>query len=77
LSIAVLYTYDMISISKTKLIRVYADTSVFGGVFDEEFKTASKAFFDAVRKSKFKLITSELVREEMQAAPRKVLNLFE
>ena len=77
LSIAALYTRDMISISKTKLIRVYADTSVFGGVFDEEFKTASKAFFDAVRKGKFKLITSELVREEMQAAPRKVLNLFE
>jgi hypothetical protein len=26
-------------------IRVYADTSVFGGVFDEIFETASRAFF--------------------------------
>ena len=26
-------------------IRIYADTSVFGGVFDEEFEEASKAFF--------------------------------
>ena len=38
----------MISISKSKMNRVYADTSVFGGMFDEEFETASKVFFDAV-----------------------------
>ena len=68
-SIAVLYTYGMISISKSKLTRVYADTSVFGGVFDEEFETASKVFFDAVKKGSFKLITSELVREEIQVGP--------
>jgi hypothetical protein len=28
---------------------VYADTSVFGGVFDEEFTTASRVFFDQVQ----------------------------
>ncbi len=55
----------MTSISKSKLTRVYADTSVFGGMFDEEFETASKVFFDAVKKGSFKLITSELVREEI------------
>lgn len=27
-------------------IKVYADTSVYGGVFDEEFAEASQAFFD-------------------------------
>jgi hypothetical protein len=46
-------------------IRVYADTSVFGGVFDEEFEDASKMFFNAVRKGQFHLLTSELVREEI------------
>jgi hypothetical protein len=66
----------MISISKFKSTRVYADTSVFGGMFDEEFETASKVFFDSVKKGSFKLITSELVREEIQAAPPKVLKLF-
>ena len=76
-SIAVVYTYIMTPISKSKLIRVYADTSVFGGVFDEEFEAASKEFFDAVKKGTFKLITSELVREEIQAGPQKVLALFE
>jgi hypothetical protein len=29
-------------------IRIYADTSVFGGVFDDEFAAASKIFFDQV-----------------------------
>lgn len=67
----------MTSISKSKLTRVYADTSVFGGMFDEEFATASKMFFDAVKKGTFKLITSELVREEIQAAPQKVIDIFE
>ncbi len=76
-SIVVLYTYDMTSISKSKLTRVYADTSVFGGVFDEEFETASKMFFDAVKKGTFKLITSELVRKEIQVGPQKVLDIFE
>jgi len=27
-----------------RLLRVYADTSVFGGCFDEEFKTESVRF---------------------------------
>ena len=76
-SIVVLYTYGMTSISKSKLTRVYADTSVFGGMFDEEFETASKAFFGAVKKGSFKLITSELVREEIQVGPQKVLDIFE
>ncbi len=67
----------MTSISKSKLTRVYADTSVFGGVFDEEFETASRVLFDAIKKGSFKLITSELVREEIQVAPKKVIDIFE
>ncbi|MBN2182338.1 MAG: type II toxin-antitoxin system VapC family toxin [Sedimentisphaerales bacterium] len=59
-----------------KSIKLYADTSVFGGVFDKEFETPSKKFFEAVRKSKFSLVTSDLVRQEIQAAPVKVRNLF-
>ena len=36
-------------------IRIYADTSVFGGVFDEEFKVPSMAFFHAIREQKLEL----------------------
>lgn len=28
--------------------RIYLDTSVFGGVFDEEFKKPSKALFEQI-----------------------------
>ena len=41
-----------------KPMRVYADTSVFGGVFDAEFEAASMAFFDLVRRCPFRLIVS-------------------
>lgn len=58
-------------------MRVYADTSVFGGVFDEEFDRASNAFFNEVQEGKFVLVTSELVREEIWDAPPKVRHFFE
>jgi len=58
-------------------IRVYVDTSVFGGVFDEEFDRASKQFFKAVQENKFVLITSEAVREEILEAPQRVQDYFE
>ena len=32
-----------------KKLRVYADTSVFGGCFDAEFAVESQKFFDEVR----------------------------
>ena len=63
--------------ASSKTIRVYADTSVFGGVFDDEFASASKTFFDAVRRDRFLLVTSELVRQEIQVGPNNVQQLFE
>jgi len=62
--------------TENETIRIYADTSVFGGVFDEEFEEASKAFFTAINEAKFILVTSELVRQEIQAAPKNVQKLF-
>ena len=59
------------------LVRAYADTSVFGGVFDKEFEKPSKKFFKVVRAGDIKLLTSELVREEIQAGPHKVQAFFE
>jgi predicted nucleic acid-binding protein len=59
-----------------KLIRVYADTSVFGGVFDEEFEKSSNVFFDEVKQGKFQLVVSRLVEEELSAAPQKIQDFF-
>jgi predicted nucleic acid-binding protein len=53
-------------------IRVYADTSVFGGVFDDEFALASRRFFDRVTKGAFRLVTSPIVEEELGDAPAHV-----
>ncbi len=69
------YNNSMVGTSNIT-VRIYADTSVFGGVFDEEFKGASKAFFGAIKKARFLLVTSELVRQEIQAGPKSVQKLF-
>lgn len=57
-------------------VRIYADASVFGGVFDEEFAGASDAFFRQVRAGRFALVSSTLVRRELQPAPEDVRALF-
>jgi predicted nucleic acid-binding protein len=60
-----------------KPIRVYADTSVFGGVYDDEFKEASLTFFAQVRSGQFVLDTSAVVQDEMVAAPLAVRRFFD
>jgi len=60
-----------------KPIRVYADTSVFGGVYDDEFKEASLTFFAQVRSGQFVLVTSAVVQDEMVAAPLAVRRFFD
>lgn len=57
-------------------IRIYADTSVYGGVFDDEFSGVSKLFFDQVHSGRFTLVTSDVVSQELQIAPMKVQELF-
>jgi len=57
-------------------LRVYADTSVYGGVFDEEFASPSRLFFDDVRAGVFQLVVSPVVELEMREAPGEVQELF-
>jgi len=58
-------------------IPVYAETSVFGGVFDDEFAGASRLFFDQVRSGRFRLVVSALVEAELEPAPLRVRRLYE
>jgi predicted nucleic acid-binding protein len=60
-----------------KTFRVYADTSVFGGVYDDEFKQPSLTFFEQVKSGQFVLVTSAVVQDEMVAAPPTVRRFFE
>ena len=57
-------------------LKVYADTSVFGGVFDPEFSAPSRKFFDEVDAGRFFLVISPVVEEEVGSAPEAVQELF-
>jgi predicted nucleic acid-binding protein len=58
-------------------MKVYADTSVFGGAFDEEFTEDSQRFFAELRTGRFELVVSALIEEEIKSAPREVQALFD
>lgn len=55
-----------------KTLRVYADTSVFGGCFDDEFAEASLALFKEIKAGKFILVISSLTTQELDHAPARV-----
>ena len=52
-----------------KPLRVYADTSVFGGCFDDEFKAESVRFFEEVRQGQFVVVISNVTLDELELAP--------
>lgn len=63
-------------IDRQRKQRVYVDTSVFGGVFDDEFAGSSAGFFSLIRGGHLSLVTSGLVEDEILRAPANVQGLF-
>lgn len=57
-------------------LRVYADTSVFGGCFEEKFGEASVRFFEQVRDGTFTLVVSDVTLRELAPAPQFVKSLL-
>lgn len=55
-----------------KKLRVYLDTSVIGGCFDEEFKEASLALMDFIRVGLYTGLISTITTEELRPAPEHV-----
>lgn len=55
--------------------RIYADTSVSGGVFDDEFAEVSVRFFDEVSAGRHVILLSETTARELQEAPIRVKQL--
>ena len=53
-------------------LRVYVDTSVFGGAFDPEYRKPTKLFFDRAAAGRFRIVVSEQVEAEINPAPEKV-----
>ena len=60
------------TLTATHPTRVYADTSVYGGLFDEEFAAPSRAFFEQIEAGRYHIVTSPLLQEELAEAPAQV-----
>ena len=56
--------------------RLYFDTSVFGGVFDEEFEEISTLLFEKVKLGQIICVYSDLSVTELKNAPEQVRKLF-
>ncbi len=57
-------------------LRLYFDTSVFGGVYDIEFEQDTNLLFDMVRINEIICVYSELNELELENAPKKVKDHF-
>lgn len=64
---------------KKSIRKIYCDTSIFGGVFDEEFKVTSDKFFALVKIGLFDLVVSPLVDEEIhdKNTPQQVIDFYD
>ncbi len=56
--------------------RIYADTSVIGGCFDEEYQEASRALIGKFKNGSALLVYSELLIRELVRAPQAVRDVF-
>ncbi len=59
-----------------KTLKIYIDTSVIGGYFDDEFNLVTKQLFIEISKGKYDLIISDLTEKELNKAPEKVKTLL-
>ncbi len=55
--------------------KIYIDTSVFGGFFDEEFAEHTIPLFDRLKNNEFILLFSTVTEDELEKAPEKVKEL--
>ena len=59
-----------------KIPKLYLDTSVIGGYFDDEWKDATRELWQQMRAGKFRFVTSSVTLDEVNAAPENVRGLF-
>ena len=57
-----------------KKIKIYIDTSVIGGLFDEEFEKYSQKLFEAFENNEFIPVISTIVLKELENAPENIKN---
>ena len=55
--------------------KIYIDTSVFGGYFDEEFSNQTIPLFERIKNEEFILLYSSVTQGELENAPNYVKEL--
>ncbi len=55
--------------------RIYIDTSVFGGYFDEEFSEHTFPLLERIKSGEFILLYSTVTQDELESAPEKLKEL--
>ncbi len=58
-------------------MRIYLDTSVFGGCFDDEFTIESRKLFQEINSGKFMMVVSDTTLDELQPAPPEAMAVLE
>ncbi|MFH0866884.1 MAG: PIN domain protein [Bacteroidota bacterium] len=56
--------------------RIYIDTSVIGGCFDEAFAVESNWLIDQIQQGRIKAIYSEVTEQELRQAPQHIKDLM-
>ena len=59
------------------LQRIYIDTSIIGGFFDEEFEKETKLLFQRLENKEVIFVVSDLLRNELKGAPEQVRCLLD
>jgi predicted nucleic acid-binding protein len=59
-----------------RIQRIYIDTSVLGGYFDNEFNVATQRLFNLVKKGEYKVVISNITEGELLNAPERVKTLL-
>ena len=57
--------------------RIYIDTSIVGGFFDNEFEKETKMLFQRLENKEITFVVSEILYEELENAPSKVKTLLD
>ena len=58
-------------------LKIYIDTSVIGGCYDEEFSEWSNLLFEEFKEGKKIAVISDITLEELEKAPQKVRNILD
>ena len=57
-------------------MRLYLDTSIFGGIFDDEFDDASYRLIEAIKRGEYSVVVSPLIESEIETAPEYIQELL-